>query len=124
MKTVDLYTNISRWFCEGCGNENSSCLRRLDIDLDDPENAELREQMIEEGEFDDDWFFDDDDRDGEEWKRESMTMTLWVHDQVVTCRHCNTKYRANPLTVEESDDRRTLKESGPSLDEYLKSDTG
>jgi hypothetical protein len=117
MRTVNVYTNGLVWTCPDCVLDNVSVLRRAEVDLNDPEHAELREQLIDEGEFlmiDED---DDDFDDDEFMDMDDMNIPLYFPPAMVTCGVCRESFRPNLMSVDESHVARQLHEPDESADD-------
>lgn len=117
MNTVNLYTNGCYWSCKECGEENISLARRIELDLNDPELAELRDVLIDE-EFD---YLDADDLGDDELDEmfDGVTVTMYRMPSSVQCGSCGETYRTNVLSAEDSDKARKWKDTEEEADELL-----
>jgi hypothetical protein len=115
-RRVNLIMNALVWHCPACNEDNTTFLRRADVDLDDPEHAELRSQLLgDDPDLDDD--FDDMDDDGDLVDMDDMDDDLTLDDlnivmyyppPVVRCGICDERYETNCLDENESYNIRHL----------------
>jgi transcription elongation factor Elf1 len=115
VKTVDLYTNGVFWTCSKCGEQQTALLRRVEVDLDDPAFAEVRDMLVDAGELDEDDYDIDDDFGVED----EAVWTLFREPKTVQCGGCGTVFATRVLSMDESDKARIWRDAEDAADELL-----